>query len=72
MSNRCSGWVHSKCYCHPSLDPLMMATDTLLLGNFNTHDLSWYSCSTDSRGTILESMVSGSYFGILNWNSTTN
>ena len=26
---------------------------------------------TDSRGTMLESMVSGSNFGILNWDSPT-
>ena len=56
---------------HPSLDHLMMTTDTLILGNFNAHHSSWYSGSTDSRGTMLESMVSGSNFGILNWNSPT-
>ena len=38
---------------------------------FNAHHSSWYSNSTDSRGTMLESMVSVSNFGILNWDSPT-
>ena len=54
---------------NPSLDHLMMTTDTLILGDFNAHHSSWYSSSTDTRGTMLESMVSGSNFGILNWDS---
>ena len=54
-----------------SLDHLMMTTDTLILGDFNAHHSSWYSSSTDTRGTMLESMVSGSNFGILNWDSPT-
>ena len=45
--------------------------DTIILGNLNAHHSSWYSSSTDSRGTMLESMVSGSNFGILNWDSPT-
>ena len=48
---------------NPSLDHLMMTTDTLILGDFNAHHSSWYSSSTDTRGTMLESMVSGSNFG---------
>ena len=56
---------------NPSLDHLVMTTDTLILGDFNAHHSSWYSSSTDSRGTMLESMVSGSTFGILNWDSPT-
>ena len=39
--------------------------------DFNAHHSSWYSSSTDSRGTMLESMVSSSNFGILNWDSPT-
>ena len=35
-------------------------------GDFNAHHSSWYLSSTDLRGTMLESMVSGSNFGILN------
>ena len=50
---------------NPSLDHLMMTTDT------NAHHSWWYSSSTDTRGTMLESMVSGSNFGILNWDSPT-
>ena len=56
---------------NPSLDHPMTATDTLILGDFNAHHSSWYSSSTDSKGTMLESMVSGSNFGILNWDSPT-
>ena len=55
----------------PSLDHLMMTTDTLILGDFNAHHSSWYSSSTDMRGTSLERMVSGSNFSILNWYSPT-
>ena len=56
---------------NPSLDHLMMTTDPLILGDFNAHHSLWYSSSTDSRGTMLESMVSGSNFGILNCDSPT-
>ena len=49
----------------------MTTKDTLILGDFNAHHSSWYSSSTDSRGTMLESMVCGSNFGILNWDSPT-
>ena len=56
---------------NPSLDHMMMTTDTLILGDFNAHHSSWYSSYTDSRGTMLESMVSGSNFGILNCDSPT-
>ena len=45
-------------------DHMMMTTDTLILGYFNAHHSLWYSSSTDSRGTMLESIVSGSNFGI--------
>ena len=56
---------------NPSLDHLMMTTDTLILGDFNAYHSLWYSSSTDTRGTMLESMVSGSNFAILNWDSPT-
>ena len=49
----------------------MMTTDTLILGDFNAHHSAWYSSSTDTRGTLLENVVSGSNFGILNWDSPT-
>ena len=54
-----------------SLDHLMMTTDTLILGDFNAHHSSWCSSSTDTKGTMLESMVSGFNFGFLNWDSPT-
>ena len=50
---------------NPSLDHLIMTTDTLILGDFIAHHSSWYSSSTDSRS------MSGSNFGILNWDSPT-
>ena len=56
---------------NPSLVHLMMTTDTLILRDFNAHHSSWYSSSTDSRNTMLESVVSGSNFRILNWDSPT-
>ena len=54
---------------NPSLDHLMMTTDTLILGDFNAHHSLWYSSSTDTRVTVFQSMVSN--FGILNWDSPT-
>ena len=39
--------------------------------NFNAHYSLWYSSSTDTRDTLLENMISGSNFGILNWDSPT-
>ena len=51
---------------NPSRDHLMMTTDTRILGDFTAHHSSWYS-----RATMLESMVSGSNFGTLNWDSPT-
>ena len=65
-ASSCTGGYHL-----PSLDHLMMTTDTLILGDINAHDSAWYSSSTDTRGTLLENVVSGSNFGILNWDSPT-
>ena len=48
----------------PSLDYLKMTTDNLILGNFNAHHSAWYSSSTDTRGTLLENMITGSNNGI--------
>ena len=56
----------------PSLDHMMKTTDTLILGGFNAHHSVWHSSSTDTRGTLLENVVSGSNFGILNWDSPTS
>ena len=55
----------------PSLDHLMMTTVTLILGDFNTHHSAWYSSSAYKSGTILDNIISGSNFGILNWDSPT-
>ena len=50
-ANCCTGGYN------PSLDHLGMMMNTLILGDFNAHHSSWYLSSTDSRGTMLESMV---------------
>ena len=55
----------------PSLDHLMTTTDTLVLGDFNAHNSSWYSRTNDSRGNHLENAVSNANLGILNWDSPT-
>ena len=52
--------------CLPSLDHLI-----IILGDFNAHHSSWCSSSTNTRGNILDSIISGSNFGILNWDSPT-
>ena len=46
----------------------MMTTDTLIMGDFNAHHSVLHSSSTNSP---LENMISGSNFGILNWDSPT-
>ena len=63
VSSFTEGYLHS-------MDHLM-TTDTLILGDFNAHHSTWYSRSTDMRGILLENVVSGSNFGILNWDSPT-
>ena len=49
----------------------MTTTDTFIRGDFNAHHSSWYSGSTDSRDNMSDSMVSGSNFGMLYWDSST-
>ena len=56
---------------HPSLDHLMMTTDNLLLGDFDAHHSSWHSSNIDTRGSKLESTITGTNFGILNWDTPT-
>ena len=55
----------------PSLDQLMTTTDTLIMRDFDAHHSAWFSSSTDTRRNILDSIISGSNFGILNWYSPT-
>ena len=55
----------------PSLDHPMMTTDTLILGDFNAHHSACYSSSTDTRDTLLENMLSGFNFGIVNSDLST-
>ena len=52
-----------------SIYPLMTTPDTLILGDFNMHNLSWYSRSTDKKGTIMVDSINGSDYGIFNWDS---
>ena len=63
LANSCAG-----IYPH-SLGHLMITTDTLIRGYFNTHHSAWYLSSTDTRGTLLENMISGSNCCVLNWDS---
>ena len=58
------------CYL-PSLDQLMMTTDTIISDDFKAHHSAWYSSSIDTRDTLLENMISGCNIGILNWDSPT-
>ena len=48
----------------PSMDYPIMTTDTLILGDFNAHHSAWYSSSTDTRGTLLDNMISVFLIGI--------
>ena len=48
-----------------------MTPDTLILGDFNAHHLSWYSRSTDTRGKRMDDSINGSDYGILNWDTLT-
>ena len=49
----------------------MMTTDTIILEDFNAHHSAWYSSSTYTRGTLVENMMYGFNFSILNWDSPT-
>ena len=55
----------------PSIEHLLTTTDALILGDFNAHHPSWYSRSTDTRGTKMADSFNGSDYGILNWDSLT-
>ena len=54
-----------------SIEHLLTTPDTLILGDFNAHHPSWYSRSTDTRGKRMDDSISGSNYGILNWDSPT-
>ena len=54
-----------------SIEHLLTTPDTLILGDFNAHHLSWYSRSTNARGKRMDDSINGSNFGILNWDSPT-
>ena len=56
---------------HSSIERLLTTPDTLILGDFNAHHPSWYSRSTDTRGTKMADSINGSDYGILNWDSPT-
>ena len=47
----------------------MTTQDTPILGDFNAHDPSWYSRSTDTVGKIMGDSINVSDYGILNWNT---
>ena len=52
-----------------SIEHLLTTPVTLILGDFNTHHLSWYSRSTDTREKRMDDSINGSDYGILNWDS---
>ena len=54
-----------------SIEHLLTTPDTLILGDFNAHHPSWYSRSTDARGKRMDDSITGSDYGILNWDSPT-
>ena len=64
-ASSCSIWYHS------SIEHLLTTSDTLILGDFNAHHLSWYSRSTDTRGRKIADSINGYDYGILNWDSPT-
>ena len=54
-----------------SIEHLLTTKDSLILGDFNMHHLSWYSGSTDTRGRKMADSINGSDHGILNWDTPT-
>ena len=54
-----------------SIEHLLTTPDNLILGDFNAHHPSWYSRSTDTRGTRMDDSINGSDYGILNYDSPT-
>ena len=54
-----------------SIEHLLTTLDTLILGDFNAHHLSWYKRSTDTRGKRMDNSINGYNFGILDWDSPT-
>ena len=50
---------------------MLTGTDSLVLGDFNTHHSLWHSGTTDSRGNQLADSVSISSFAVLNTDSPT-
>ena len=55
----------------PPIDHLLTGTDSLVLGEFNTHHSLWHSGTTDTRGNQLADSVSISNFAVLNTDSPT-
>ena len=53
------------------MEQLLTTPDTLILSDFNVHHPSWYSRSTDTKGTTMADSINGSNYGILNWDSPT-
>ena len=54
-----------------SIEHLLTIPDILILGDFNAHHPSWYSRSTNTRGSKMADSINGSDYGILNWVSPT-
>ena len=54
-----------------SIEHLLTTPDTLILGDFKAHHLSWYSRLIDTSGRKMADSINGSDYGILNWDSPT-
>ena len=55
----------------PDIQPLLLPGDSLILGDFNAHDLLWHSNIQDNRGSELADEIGNSPFGVLNENTPT-
>ena len=47
-----------------SIEHLLTAKDSIILGDFSAHQPSWYSGSTDTRGEKMADSINGSDHGI--------
>ena len=54
-----------------SIEHLLTTQDTIILSDLNAHHLSWYSRSTDTRGTLMDDSLNGTDNGIHNWDTPT-
>ena len=56
---------------NPSITHLLTNQDSLIVGDFNTHDPLWSSSLQDTRGSHLSNEISNSTYGVLNTENPT-